>query len=330
MPYPCKMVALTQLHDCLLLDLDGTVFRGSQPIDGALETLAEIATCTLFMTNNASRNAIEVAQHLRELGFDAEPDNIVTSAQCAARLLGTELASGSPVLIVGSEALATEVANVGLRPVRRWADGPLAIVQGFSAHTSWRDLAEAALAIRGGTPWVATNVDLTLPSEHGLVPGNGSLVAALKAATGANPRVIGKPYPAIFQDALARGDFQRPLVVGDRLDTDIAGANRLGLPSLLVLSGVSTAADVIRAQPDERPTYIAHDLRGINHDSDSLRVAPQCDWQMRTGDDVAALIRLAEQQPDNLSLLRAAAHASWTANHDDPHPRSPQPTMLGP
>lgn len=306
------MVTLAELHDCLLLDLDGTLYRGSQPIDGAIEALANVGTRTLFMTNNASRNAREVAEHLCRLGFDAEPDDIVTSAHCAARFLGAELSLGSPVLVVGSEALAAEVANVGLRPVRRWADGPLAIVQGFSPHVGWRDLAEAALAIRAGTPWVATNADLTLPSEQGLVPGNGSMVAALKAATGASPRVIGKPHPEIFREALARGDFERPLVVGDRLDTDIAGANSLGLPSLLVLSGVSSITDVICAPPGERPTYVAHDLRGIHHDSESLRVAPQSDWHAGSSESVAALVSLAEQEPDNLSLLRAAAHARWS------------------
>lgn len=310
------MTSLAQLHDCLLLDLDGTVFRGSRPIGGAVETLAEIATRAIFMTNNASRSADEVARHLCDMGFNAEPDNIITSAQCAARFLGAELPSGSPALIVGSEALAAEVVNVGLRPVRRWADGPLAVVQGFSPDTGWRELAEAALAINHGSMWVATNVDLTLPSEHGLVPGNGSMVAALRAATGANPHVTGKPHPTIFRDALARGFFQSPLVVGDRLDTDIAGANSVGLPSLLVLSGVSTASDVIRAEPQQRPTYVAHDLRGINEDSESLRVRPQGACSIGTSDDAPALIARAEQQPENLSLLRAAAYASWASDYD--------------
>lgn len=263
---------LASLHDCLLLDLDGTLFRGSQPIAGAAEALSVVTSRTLFLTNNASRSALQVAHHLRELGFEAEPDDVVTSGQCAAQALSNELGSGAAVLVVGSEALAAEVAGVGLRPVRRWADNPVAVVQGFSPDIGWNDLAEAALAIRAGTPWVATNPDPTLPSERGLVPGNGSMVAALQAATGRSPRIVGKPYAPIFRAALSRGDFHRPLVVGDRLDTDIAGANSAGLPSLLVLSGVTTAAEALAAPPAQRPTFVAPDLSGIRADSDSLRV----------------------------------------------------------
>lgn len=266
------MASLASQHDCLLLDLDGTLFRGSRAIPGAVETLSGTACRTLFLTNNASRSAVEVAKHLRELGFDADPADIITSGQCAAQALGDELESGAPVLVVGSEALAAEVTAVGLHPVRRWADEPVAVVQGFSPDICWRDLAEAALAIRAGTRWVATNPDVTLPSERGLVPGNGSLVAALHAATGRTPRIVGKPYAPIFRNALSRGDFQRPLVVGDRLDTDIAGANAAGLPSLLVLSGVTTAAEALAAPATQRPSFVAPDLSGINADSDSLRL----------------------------------------------------------
>ena len=139
------------------------------------------------------------------------------------------------MLIVGTESLAAEIDNVGLKPVRQWSDDPVAVVQGHSPQTGWPDLAEAALAIRGGALWVAANVDKTLPSERGLLPGNGSMVAALRAATDSEPQVAGKPEPTLLTDALSRGDFRTPLVVGDRLDTDIAGANAAGLPSLLVL-----------------------------------------------------------------------------------------------
>ena len=191
------------------------------------------------------------------MGFTAESDDVVTSAQSAARLLAAQLPSGAAVLIVGTEALADEVRTVGLKPVRLWSDAPVAVVQGHSPQTGWPDLAEAALAIRGGALWVAANVDLTLPSERGLLPGNGSMVAALRAATDTEPQVAGKPEPTLLTDALARGDFHTPLVVGDRLDTDIAGANAAGLPSLLVLSGVSTAADTVRAALGQRPDYLA-------------------------------------------------------------------------
>ena len=141
----------------------------------------------LFVTNNASRGADEVAEHLRELGFTAAPDDVVTSAQSAARLLAEQLPAGAKVLVVGTDALAAEVRDVGLTPVRQFADEPVAVVQGHSPETGWPDLAEAALAIRAGALWVAANVDKTLPSERGLLPGNGSMVAALRTATDSEP-----------------------------------------------------------------------------------------------------------------------------------------------
>ena len=163
----------------------------------------------------------------------------------------------SKVLVIGTEALADEVRKVGLEPVRKFADKPDAVVQGHSPQTGWADLAEAALAIRDGALWVAANVDRTLPSELGLLPGNGSMVAALETATDQRPQVAGKPQPPLLLDALARGEFERPLVIGDRLDTDISGANAAGLPSLLVLTGVSTVADMVHADAAERPNYLA-------------------------------------------------------------------------
>ena len=120
------------------------------------------------------------------------------------------------------------------------------------------------MAIRAGALWVAANVDRTLPTERGLLPGNGAMVAALKAATDAEPQVAGKPAPALMRDALARGTFHSPLVVGDRLDTDIEGAMRGGADSLLVLTGVTRPADLLLAPPDRRPTYVAADLAGLN------------------------------------------------------------------
>jgi glycerol 3-phosphatase-2 len=310
------VTTLVQEHDCLLLDLDGTVFRGHEPTPGAVDTLAAIGSRILFVTNNASRGPDEVAQHLQEMGFDAKSDDIVTSAQSAARLLAAQLPPGSPVLIVGTDSLAAEVADVGLKPVRLWSDAPVAVVQGHSPRTGWPDLAEAALAIRGGALWVAANVDLTLPSERGLLPGNGAMVAALRAATDGEPQVAGKPEPTLLTDALSRGDFRTPLVVGDRLDTDIAGANAAGLPSLLVLSGVSTAADTVRATPGQRPNYIARDLRSLNSRPEALRVAPHPAWRVDLGHSAVTVSSTGAAPEDDLSVVRATASAVWNANLD--------------
>jgi HAD superfamily hydrolase (TIGR01450 family) len=307
---------LAQDHDCLLLDLDGTVFRGHEATPGAVETLAVVRSRVLFVTNNASRGPAEVAQHLIEMGFTAKPDDIVTSAQSAARLLQEQLQPGAAVLIVGTDALAAEVRRVGLKPVRQWSDGPVAVVQGHSPQTAWPDLAEAALAIRGGALWVAANVDKTLPSERGLLPGNGSMVAALCTATDSKPLVAGKPEPTLLMDALARGKFHTPLVVGDRLDTDIAGANAAGLPSLHVLCGVSTAADTVRAAVGQRPNYIAEDLRALYTRADTLRIGPHPAWYVDVGPTAVTVQSTGRDPGDHLSVVRATASAVWNAQLD--------------
>jgi HAD superfamily hydrolase (TIGR01450 family) len=307
---------LAQEHDCILLDLDGTVFRGHEATPGAVETLAAVRSRVLFVTNNASRGPAEVAQHLCAMGFTAKPDDIVTSAQSAARLLQEQLQPGAAVLIVGTDSLAAEVRNVGLKPVRLWSDDPVAVVQGHSPQTGWADLAEAALAIRGGALWVAANVDKTLPSERGLLPGNGAMVAALRAATDSDPLVAGKPEPTLLTDALARGKFRTPLVVGDRLDTDIAGANAAGLPSLHVLSGVSTAADTVRADVGQRPNYIAQDLRSLNARADSLRIGPHPAWDVDVGPTAVTVQSTGRDPGDSLSVVRATAGAVWNAQLD--------------
>lgn len=304
---------LAQQYDCLLLDLDGTVFCGHEPTEGAVDSLDAISSRKLFVTNNASRSADEVAEHLRELGFTADSDDIVTSAQSAAHLLAAQLPSGAKVLIVGTDALADEITAVGLQPVSTFDDEPVAVVQGLSKTIGWPELAEAALAIRAGALWVAANVDVTLPTERGLLPGNGSLVAALRAATDEQPQVAGKPGPQLMKDAVARGEFTAPLVVGDRLDTDIEGANAAELPSLMVLTGVNSARDAVFADPAQRPTYIGHDLRSLHLDGARLKVGPQPGWRVEVGDEVATVTGSGDEQDDDLAIVRAVASAVWDA-----------------
>ncbi|WP_313888765.1 HAD-IIA family hydrolase [Mycolicibacterium sp. CBMA 226] len=305
------MTTLAQLHDCLLLDLDGTVFRGHEATEGAVTALAAVAARKLYVTNNASRSPAEVADHLDALGFSAHADDVVTSAQSAAHLLALQLPPGSKVLVVGTDALAAEVTNAGLSPVRQFADGPVAVVQGHSPQTGWADLAEAALTIRAGGLWVAANVDKTLPSERGLLPGNGSMVAALQTATEQVPQVAGKPQPTLMNDALARGQYAAPLVVGDRLDTDIAGANAAGLPSLMVLTGVNSAADMVHAGPAERPDYLAADLRSLAASADELRIGPHPAWRVETSDTDVTVHATGVPVDDELSVVRATAGAVW-------------------
>jgi glycerol-1-phosphatase len=308
---------LAQQYDCLLLDLDGTVFRGHALTEGAADSLDEVTGRKLFVTNNASRSADQVAGHLCDIGLKATAEDVVTSAQSAAHMLAAQLAPESRVLVVGTDSLADEITAVGLRPVRLAQDKPHAVVQGHSAETGWIDLAEAALAIRAGALWVAANVDATLPTERGLLPGNGSMVAALKTATDAEPQVAGKPAPTLLRDALARGDFRAPLVVGDRLDTDIAGANAAGLPSLMVLTGVSSARDAVHAVREQRATYIGYDLHSLHQEADLLAVAPQPAWHVETGNMSVTVSAGRDDEPsDDLSIVRAVANAVWASKCD--------------
>ncbi|MFE5708003.1 HAD-IIA family hydrolase [Rhodococcus koreensis] len=307
------MTTLRENYDALLLDLDGTLYQGPQEIPGAREALATGTQPCYYVTNNASRSPGDVAEHLTELGFAADESTVVTSSQSAARLLAENVAPGSAVLVVGTEALADEVRNVGLRPVRSFEDAPAAVVQGHSPTTDWAILAEATLAIRAGAVWVAANLDSTLPTERGLVLGNGSMVAALRAATSREPLVAGKPAAPLMEDAMRRSGCVRPLVVGDRLDTDIEGASNVGLDSLLVLTGVSTAIDVLRAAPEQRPTYLASALDALNRPADESLVGEDSRWSVDfDGTDLVIEPTADSAEPvDSTALLRVVAVGAW-------------------
>ena len=254
-------------YDLVIFDLDGVLYLGDQVIPGAVEATARLRERGIpaaYATNNASRLAGDVAELLTSLGIPASADEIVTSSWVAARLLADRLPGGTPVLVVGAPALAEEVRAVGLRPVDTAEASPKVVLQGYGPEVGWHHLAEATVAIRAGATWIATNADRTLPSPRGPLPGNGALVAAIATALGRQPdTVVGKPDPALFVAAARERRAERPLVVGDRLDTDIEGANRAGMDSLLVLTGVSTADDLASAPPERRPTYVAADLSAL-------------------------------------------------------------------
>lgn len=259
-------VSVVDWYDAFLFDLDGVVYRGAGAIPhavGCLETLRRLTKTYAFVTNNAVRTPDEVAGLLRSLGVSATGSAVVTSAEAAARALADELSEGDPVLVVGGRSLEIALYDVGLRPVRSADENPRAVVQGWAPNVDWNQLAEGAYALAGGIPWVATNTDITVPKERGLAPGNGTLVAAVAAATGRQPRVIGKPEPGLFKEAIRRTEARRALVIGDSLDTDIAGAIRGGLDSALVLSGATSAADLLQVPDCQRPTYVWQDLRDM-------------------------------------------------------------------
>jgi len=257
---------LARRYDGFVVDLDGVVQLDDQPVAHAAQVLAELAAegrSPIFLTNNASRPPAEVASRLAAIGVHAEERQILTSAMVAARVLADRLPAGADVLVVGGAGLIDAVAAVGLHPVSSATQSVMAVVQGWAPDVGWQLLAEGSVALRAGAQWIATNADRTLPSPRGPLPGNGSLVAALRTATGLEPEVVGKPEQAVFDTAAARTQGRAPLMVGDRMDTDIAGARAAGLPTLLVLTGVAGPRDLLAAPPEQRPTYVGADLRAL-------------------------------------------------------------------
>ncbi len=257
---------LQEAYDVGLFDLDGVVYLGAEPVPYAVDALNAARASgqrAAYVTNNASRSAQSVAAQLTDLGLTVPADEVVTSAQAAVRLLPELVAPGSLVLVVGAPALADEVAGAGFVPVRTAQDGVRAVVQGHDPATGWELLAEATVALRAGAVWVAANTDSTLPSPRGRLPGNGAMVAALATATGLTPLVAGKPQAPLYDTAVRVSGADRPLFVGDRLDTDIGGAVAAGLDSLLVLTGVAELDEVLQTTAGGRPSYLSSDLRGL-------------------------------------------------------------------
>ncbi len=308
-------------YDLALLDLDGVVYIGPHAVRGASEALADARARGLrlaFVTNNASRTPETVAEQLTGLGVPTDPEDVVTSAQAAASLLAERLPAGAAVLVVGGDGLHAALRAVGLRPVTGMDAEPVAVVQGFSPDVGWRMLAEGTRAVRAGLPWVATNTDLTVPTAFGPAPGNGTLVAAVRAASGVEPEVAGKPRPPLFQAAVRRYGSRRPLVVGDRLDTDLEGAVAAGFDGLLVLTGVTGAADAIAAAPLRRPRLIGADLGALLVPHPSVDVRSEGDGSAIRGSCAAAEVRVdaagavvVRAGEDPVDLLRAACAASW-------------------
>jgi len=271
---------LAARYDTALVDLDGVVYIGPDVVPGAAESLAKARGAGMrvaFVTNNAARTPAAVAAHLRDLGVEAEPDDVVTSAQAAATLVAERVPADASVLVVGGEGLRAALTERGLRPVASADDDPAAVVQGFAPEVGWTLLTEGAIAVRRGLPWVASNLDRTVPTARGLAPGNGALVSVIAAVTGTTPQVVaGKPELALHMEAVRRTGAKHPLVVGDRLDTDVEGANRAGVDSLLVLTGVTSPGELVWAAAALRPSYIAEDL-------ESGLLAPHPPVQARDG-----------------------------------------------
>lgn len=310
---------LTTLYDVALLDLDGVVYLGSAPVPGAAVHLAAAVAAGLrlgFVTNNAARSPQGVAEQLTRLGVPAVPAAVITSGQTAARVLAEGLPPAARVLVVGTEALAEEVRTRGLCPVPAGsAAGPepvVAVVQGYSPDTGWRELAAACRAVRSGAWWVASNGDLTVPSVDGPLPGNGAFVDVVRRTTGREPLVTGKPEPSMHAECVGRLGARRPLVVGDRLDTDIEGAARVGCPSMIVFTGVTRPADLLEAPPQHRPTYLAADLGGLLQAHPEVRRS-RTGWSCRSWVVATGVELMLSGAGEPLDALRALCAAAWTS-----------------
>ena len=299
-------------HDVLLADLDGTLYRGREAVPGAVEAVLAAqarGVATMYVTNNASRRPVDVAQHLAELGFPAGEQDVVASSQAAAAMLADQLPAGAAVLVVGTEALVEEVTGAGLT-VTADAGQAAAVVQGHSPDTGWRVLAEATVALRAGAVWVACNVDPTLPTERGPLPGNGSMVAALRMASAREPQVAGKPAPALLHEAARRSGARNALMIGDRLDTDVEGGRAAGMTTLLVLTGVSDAAELLAAPAALRPDLVGADMSALDRPVDELAPGPRPGWDARCSG--AGELELTGDG-DALDALRVLCAVHWAA-----------------
>lgn len=318
---------LSEVVDGVLFDLDGVVYRGSTAVPHAPESIGKLQIPTGYVTNNAGRSPQVVAEHLTDLGITTRAEQVTTSAQAAAGLVAERYGEGTKVLMVGGPGLQQAIVNSGLILVDSADDDPQVVVQGSAQTITWSDLAEAVYAINAGAVHIATNLDSTMPTDRGIALGNGSLVKAVSHATGSAPAAAtGKPDPQIFHHAAALAQMRTPVVVGDRLDTDIAGAVGAGMAGLLVFTGVATPRDALNSRPEHRPTYLARDLRGLHEvhpEVESVagrfRCAEASAWVeggeliVSSGGERKTLSGVAGEVQVSLNELRAACGAAWAA-----------------
>lgn len=304
-------MSLLSEYDALLLDLDGTVWEGGRAIPGAVETINGSPLPAIYVTNNASRAPEVVAEKLRAIGLDSVgAADVLTSAQAAIELAARHLQPGDRVFILGTQSFRELALAAGYRVVNSADDQPVAVLHGHNPETGWAQLSEAALAIRAGARYFASNLDSSLPTERGLLVGNGSMVAALVSATGVTPESAGKPGPAMFRSAARHLGAQRPLAVGDRLNTDIEGGNAAGMDTFQVLTGVSGPLELLRAPTHQRPTFIASSLTELHRDPADLRPGPQGGFRARM-EGAELVLSGGQEDQDPLAGLRSALPVAW-------------------
>lgn len=319
-----RSMELAKNVDGLLLDLDGTVWSGGKAIPSAVEAIQAAGVPAAYVTNNASRSAADVAEMLRAIGLPASEDDVLTSAMAAVRLAERYLSPGDSVYVVGAGSLRALVVAAGFTLAGSADDNPKVVLHGHNPETGWRELSEAALSLQRGAKYLATNLDSSLPMERGLMVGNGAMVAAVTAATGVTPEAAGKPEPAMFEQAAHDRGWVRPLAVGDRLDTDIAGGVAAGMPTLHVLTGVSGPYALIQAPPAHRPTYVGEDMRALLQTAEDLRPGAQDGFRARI-DGSALVIDGGRSGASGVGALRTALAVAWQSDEAPADVRAESP-----
>ncbi|WCC79173.1 HAD-IIA family hydrolase [Cutibacterium equinum] len=292
--------ALIDGHDAALFDLDGVVYLGPHPVPAAPETIAELRRSGVkvgFVTNNAARSAAVVAQHLTDIGIPTQASDVVTSAQAITDLAAQQLPVGAKVLIVGTESLREEARARGLETVESADDDPVAVIQGYDPHIDWSLLEEAGFALQAGARWYAANPDITRPTDRGIVPGIGAQLQVVATTCDIKPVIAGKPYRPLLEATVSRLGCKAPIFVGDRLDTDIRGANAMPMDSLFVFTGAHGVADLLAATPQDRPQHIAADLSGL---LEPARTVDMSEGKARCGDAQVSLTADGEIHADTI------------------------------
>lgn len=317
------MSMLIEPYDAVLFDLDGVVYLGPHPVPHAPESINDLRARGKkigFVTNNAARSPQTVADHLNELGITCNVTDVVASSQAICQLMVRELGEGARVFVCGSDALADEARKVGFEIVDDHTGHPDAVVQGYDPALDWWKLDEAAWSIQRGAIWYASNTDMTRPSVNGLVPGAGSQLAALDASVESDPIVAGKPYPPLLNETVTRLETKRPIFVGDRIDTDVEGANNVNMDSFFVFTGVHGKHDLASAPAIRRPTAIGDDLRDMTK---PMRVAIAdgdafvCrDARAVVQDGHVVIVGPLDTMSQQLDALWAVLNLVWTTRAD--------------
>jgi glycerol-1-phosphatase len=282
---------LARRYDALFVDLDGVVYRGDQVIPGVAEVLDQVrtgGTSVLFLTNNSSKTPEQVSEKLRGMGISTSAHEVLTSAVATAWMLKREGAARATAFVIGERGIREALQAVGVDLLDGEPERADLVVVGWDRSVDYAKLRTAALLVQRGARLVATNSDASYPAPNGLWPGAGALLAAVTTTTGAIPTVVGKPARPLFEAAARATGASNPLVVGDRLDTDISGAAAVGWDSLLVLSGAARPMDLPSAR--DLPTYVGRDLSVVGRSVPPARFEPA---RLIDGDGIRSLLSSA-------------------------------------